>query len=186
MKMSTKELAMGAIMLALATVLSIFTPFKMPLGGSITIASMAPILLFCFFSKPPVAFIVSSVYGLIQTGLSIANVMGWGLTVNTLLGTVFLDYILAYAVLGIVSLFGTKKTYPRFILGAVTAVFVRFLLHFFSGIILFRNWATFDPPELYSLVYNGQFLSVDFGIALAVALAVFYVFKKAYYETSIA
>ena len=182
MKMSIKELAVGAVMVALATVLSIFTPFKMPLGGSITIASMTPILLFCFFSKPSVAFVVSGVYGLIQMGLSIANVMSWGLTINTLLGTVFLDYIFAYAVLGIISLFGAKKTYARFVLGAVAAVFVRFLLHFLSGIILFSTWATFDPPALYSLVYNGQFLAVDFGIALAASLAVFYVFKKAYYE----
>ena len=42
----TKILVEGAVMVALATVLSFIRVFKLPWGGSITLLSMLPIVLF--------------------------------------------------------------------------------------------------------------------------------------------
>ena len=48
MKKNTATLVEGAMMLALAIVLSLITPFKkiLPFGGSITLVSMLPICMF--------------------------------------------------------------------------------------------------------------------------------------------
>ena len=43
--MNTKKLVTSAVMLALASVLSTIKIFQMPLGGSITLLSMLPVVL---------------------------------------------------------------------------------------------------------------------------------------------
>jgi len=46
--MKTKKLVTTAMLIAVATVLSIFQPFQLPFGGGITIASMMPLILLAF------------------------------------------------------------------------------------------------------------------------------------------
>lgn len=41
----TKKLVLSAVLLALATVLSLFKVYQLPLGGSITLLSMLPVCL---------------------------------------------------------------------------------------------------------------------------------------------
>ena len=62
----TKILVEGAVMVALATVLSFIRVFKLPWGGSITLLSMLPIVLFSIRRGVKSGLTVSFVFALIQ------------------------------------------------------------------------------------------------------------------------
>ncbi|MBO5299711.1 MAG: energy-coupled thiamine transporter ThiT, partial [Clostridia bacterium] len=77
---SVKRFAICAVMLALATVLSIFPTIRAPLDGSITVGSMVPIMLISFLYGVRWGLPVSIGYSFIQLLLGISAVASWGLT----------------------------------------------------------------------------------------------------------
>ena len=152
-----------AILLALAVVLSYVKIFQLPFDGSITLFSMLPLCL------------ISIKYG-IKWGLGAAfcyswfqilqgGVFAWGLTPVMLIGSLFLDYILAFTVLGLAGIF-RKKGYLGMVLGIVLVCALRFLVHFLAGVILWANFEEFiafgqswvNRPVLYSICYNGIYM----------------------------
>ena len=160
----TRMLAEGAVMVALATVLSFIQIVKFPWGGSITVLSMLPIAVFSLRYGAKYGFAVSFVFSLIQFGQGIIDgVFGWGLTPIALIGCIFLDYIGAYTVLGIAGIFGNKK-FSGIICGTVLALALRFCFHYLSGVLIFNSfgelWNGFstDNTWLYSLLYNGAYM----------------------------
>ncbi len=165
-----RPLTESAIMIALAFVLSSFPLFKMPMGGSVTLASCVPILLisvkYGLRYGLPTAFLFSATQ-LLQGMDNVA----YGETAGTVAIIVLCDYLIPFSLLGLVSVFrriGTKKL-PRlgYYIGIVTVIVLRFLCHFISGVAVWGQWA----PEgmsapLYSFLYNGSFLLPELGIAL--------------------
>ncbi len=162
-KFSTIQLVEGAVMLALATVLSFIKVFKLPWGGSITLLSMLPICLYSIKYGIGKGLMVSFVYSLIQMFISLGEVMGWGLTKSIFAGCLLLDYILAFTALGVAGI-ARKKGLSGWLLGTVLAMMLRYLFHFLSGVILWKStgkiWSGFSTENyyLYSLVYNGTFM----------------------------
>ncbi|WP_461246608.1 energy-coupled thiamine transporter ThiT, partial [Treponema sp. R6D11] len=162
-KFNTKELVLGAVMLALATILSYIKVYQAPYGGSITLLSMLPIIVFALYSGLGKGLIVSFLYGVIQLYAGGDSPLGWGLTGYTLAMCLLFDYILAFGVLGLAGLFKGKKT-PIVLSGVVFAIFLRFLCHFVSGVTIWANFEQFKfmgksfvNPYLYPLVYNGAY-----------------------------
>lgn len=153
----------GAVMVALATVLSFIKIINLPWGGSITLLSMLPIVIFSLKRGIGHGLIVSLVYALIQFGLGCAEVMGWGLTPAALIGCILLDYILAFTVLGLAGMF-RKHGIPGMICGSVLAMLLRLVCHYISGVVIFGsfgklwNGLTINEPWLYSLLYNGAYM----------------------------
>ncbi len=152
-----------ALMLALAVVLSYIKFWQLPFDGSITLFSMLPICL------------VSIKYGL-KWGLGTAfcyswfqilqgGVFAWGLTPTMLIASLFLDYILAFTVLGLAGLFRSKG-YWGMIAGIALVCVLRFLVHFVAGVVLWANLEEFiafgkewiNRPVLYSICYNGIYM----------------------------
>jgi thiamine transporter len=134
-----------AIFTALATALSIIVIYVMPQGGSITLASMVPIIWLALRRGPKVGLVTAVIYGLIQFAI-----MPYAIDPVQVL----LDYPLAFGVLGLVGFF-TK--YP--IAGTVVGVSLRLVMSFISGVIY---WAPVYAPNLdpyvYSAVYNGSYM----------------------------
>ena len=160
----TRKLTEGAAMVALATVLSYIRVFKLPWGGSITLLSMLPIVIYSIRWGIKPGFAVSFVYSLVQFGQGILDgLFGWGLTPVSLIACILLDYIIAFTVLGIAGLFREKKTGGA-IAGIVLAVFLRFVVHVISGVVIWHSfgslWEGFstDNEILYSLLYNGAYM----------------------------
>ncbi len=160
----TRMLTEGAIMIALATVLSFIQIVKFPWGGSITVLSMLPIAVFSLRYGVKYGFAVSFVFSLIQFGQGIIDgVFGWGLTPMALIGCIFLDYIGAYTLIGIAGIFGNKKPWTV-ICGTLLAVALRFSMHYLSGVLIFHSFGTLwtgfstDNTWLYSLLYNGAYM----------------------------
>ena len=152
-------------MVALATVLSFIRIVKFPWGGAVTVLSMLPIVVYAIRYGVLKGLMVSSVYALIQLGqgILIDGLLGWGLTPVALVSCILLDYVLAFGVLCIAGIFGNKKV-GGMICGVVLAMFLRFSLHYLSGVLIFHSfgelWNGFytENTWLYSLVYNGAYM----------------------------
>lgn len=167
---STRDFLMaisaGGICLALAETLSLIKVFEWPQGGSITPASMLPIILFSLCFGPGWGIGVAFCYSLLQTFIG-----GYILSFPQVL----LDYTVAFTVLGLAGLFAAKKSTRmeetnilrrltlipvwRIVVATFTAIAIRLVSHFFAGIFFY---AEYTPPGQtiwgYSLAYNAAFL----------------------------
>lgn len=154
----------GAVMVALATVLSFIKIINLPWGGSITLLSMLPIVIFSLKRGIGHGLAASFVYSLIQFGQGCAEgIFGGGLTPVALVACIFIDYIFAFTVLGIAGIFRKHGT-PGMIGGSVLAMTLRLVCHYTSGVLIFGsfgelwNGLTINEPWLYSLLYNGAYM----------------------------
>lgn len=94
--MKVKKLVFSALMLALATVLSLIK-IDMPLGGGVTIVSMLPIVIVAMRYNLGWGLAVSFLHGGIQLLLGLDN-LSYANSLSVALAIVFLDYIIAYGV----------------------------------------------------------------------------------------
>lgn len=171
-------LAECGVMIALSVALSFL---KIPLwgnGGSIDFVSI-PILLLAFHLGAGWGIASGAVFGFIKC--LIGGGIGWGI------GSVLLDYVLAYALLGLCGFFKGKGR-TGLMIGTVVGCFGRFVSHFLSGVLLWRIatgeteelfGATFSNSELYSLVYNGSYMLANCIIAFVVLLLIYPLLVKA-------
>lgn len=164
---STKMIAEAGVMIALAQVLSMITLFKMPQGGSITPASMVPIMIFALRWGMGPGTLAGISYGFLQM------IFG-GFVATPLQGA--LDYPIAFAMLGITGLASktfldsgknlTKKLYIKLGMVSFIAILMRLICHVLSGVIFFSEYAGDSNPWIYSIGYNGSFLMVEFIISV--------------------
>lgn len=174
-----QKLTFTAAMLALGTVLSLIKPWTMPYGGSVTIMSMLPIVLVSFRYGIGYGCLISFLYSVIQLGLSLPEVLTWGLTPAVLVGSIFLDYIVPYTLIGLSGVFRRRGMFLQ-LTGITGALVLRFMSHFISGFILWTNMEQFllfgksyvGHPILYSLVYNGTFMLPELLLTLIGAFIV--------------
>ena len=164
MSQKTKLLVEGAAMVALATVLSFIRIIKMPWGGSVTLLSMLPIVIFSIKNGVKNGLIVSFVFSLIQFAQGIMDgLFGWGLTPVSLIACIIIDYLLAFTVLGLAGIF-KENGLNGWIAGTVIAIALRLLMHFISGVVIWHSfgelWGGFSTEStvLYSLLYNGAYM----------------------------
>jgi len=165
-------LCVSAIMLALATVLSLIKIWQFPWGGSITLASMVPIIFVSLAYGPVQGLCVAFLYSWIQFFLDLGSIMGWGLTKEMFIWTVILDYILPFTLIGVAGIF-SRKSSVGMIAGVCTAVALRYASHVLSGAVLWHSagkiWEglVIENEWLYSIVYNACYMLPELIITLA-------------------
>lgn len=162
---TAKTMAVGAMCMALSSVLSLIKLWSMPMGGSITPASMLPLLLFAYCYGVGPGMVLGALYGVMQFLL---DGMAWAA-----LGAIpnLLDYPIAFALLGLAGVFrGSKaKMIASFTLGC----FGRFMASFLSGFIFYGEYAPEGMnPVWYSLTYNGSYMLVECVICIVIGLFV--------------
>lgn len=169
MKETTKKLTTSAVMIALGSVLSILAVFQLPNGGSVTIASMVPVLLIALMYDTKWAIFTSITYSLLQMVLRFSPPPAQDFLSFVLV--VLLDYVIAFGVLGLAGVFYRmmgQKRYAIPLSGAIV-IALRFMCHFLSGILIWRVYAPEGQnPAYYSLVYNGSYLLAELGITIVV------------------
>ena len=138
-KKSVYKLTLSAVFVALATVLSLIEVIRMPLGGSVTLLSMLPIVMISIMFGLKWGFGTAFVYALGQLALGLPEVLTWGLTPAMLIGTVLFDYIIAFTVLGIAGIFA-KKGYT----GICGGVALMLFHHIGKDIPVFRLCEAFN------------------------------------------
>ena len=160
---SAKVIARAGVCIALSFALSYVKIFSMPQGGSITLASMLPIMLFGFSYGPKKGLFVGFIYGMLQAVQTPYIIHP---------AQFLLDYPVAFTMLGFAGVFVRTKlpTQASFALGAIISGSLRYISHVISGVFAFGAYAI-DAGEtdffLYSLLYN-SFVFVDIAIAIAV------------------
>ncbi|WP_101698257.1 energy-coupled thiamine transporter ThiT [Clostridium minihomine] len=179
-KNSTVTLVECALMIALATVLSMLKIFELPQGGSITLASMVPLVLVSYRHGLKwglgTAFVHSLLQMLLQFSAPPAKTLGAFALV------VLLDYVLAFTVLGSASFWGKliRSRTASIAFGAGVAVFLRFICSFLSGILIWQEYAPEGTPVwLYSLVYNGSYMLPELIITSLATVALMKVLNRA-------
>ena len=173
-RVDAKKIAFAGICVAMSFTLAILKVSPVQYGGSITLASFVPILIFAF------------VYGLAD-GLMVGLIHGllnfiedpYILTPATFL----FDYLLAFTSVGLMGLFGKmhrkKNGALPIVLGCVCVFSARFLCHLVSGMIFFSQnqvWVSFPDwamgnAFIYSLIYQAIYIPADAILATATLVA---------------
>lgn len=183
---SLLAISSGGICIAISFVLSLIK-YTMPQGGSITPASMLPIIFFALCFGPAWGFAAAFVFSLLQL------IGGWFVAPVQ----VILDYTLAYTALGLSGFFAAKRSartsetnifrrlrlvpFYRTIVAVVVSMLGRFVFNYISGIVYFGSFAPEGQPAwLYSLVYNGTYLIPEAAITIILLFAI----KGAIYDLS--
>ena len=164
-----KQIAFAGTCVGTSFALSMIKFSPIEYGGSITLASFVPILIYAY------------VYG-VADGLLVGFVHGalnfiehpYILTPATLI----FDYMLAFMSVGAMGFFGKlsrkRKECLPLVLGAICVFALRFLSHLVSGMIFFSAgevWVTFPNwamgnPFIYSLIYQCVYIPADALIAI--------------------
>lgn len=173
-----KILAEAAIMVALSFVLSLVKLWEMPFGGAITLLSMLPVCIVSLRHGLKWGLGAAFVYSVTQALLSGAT--GWGLSITALILCYLLDYIIAFAVLGLAGIFRNGGAKGQ-VLGICFVCLLRFASHYLSGVILWREAGLaygIANPYLYSLLYNGFYMIPETVFTCIAAIYVLKAFKK--------
>lgn len=169
----TKKMVECAIMIAFASVLCVVPLAQLPYGGSITIASMLPIVLISYRRGLLWGTGAGVVFGVIQQLLGLSN-LSYFTTWQSIVAIVLLDYLIAFGVAGLGGAFRRLKLGQReaLLLGAILVSVLRYLCHVVSGATV---WAGLSIPTeaalVYSLIYNATYMVPE---GLVLALAAFY------------
>ena len=154
-----RALTEGAILIALAEILSFLPFYKLPWGGSIDLA-MLPIILACVRWGFGPGMVVATAHAILQTLFEGGIAIGW----QSIVG----DFLLAYMVLGLAGLFRGK-----FVPATIVACVARFLVHYVVGATIWAEYMpesffgmTMTTPWFYSALYNGAYMLPDMVMAL--------------------
>ena len=170
----TKRIAFAGICVSMSFTLAVLKFSFVQYGGSITIASFVPILIYAYVYGPIDGFMVGLIHGLLNFVED-----PYILTPATLI----FDYILAFASVGLMGFFGKMQRKQKgclpIVLGAIAVFSMRFISHLFSGMIFFTQnavwvefpgWATANA-FIYSFIYQCLYVPLDAVIAIAVLIA---------------
>lgn len=171
-KMSdTRSIMYGAISIALSFALSYAKLFKLPQGGSVTFASLLPLMVYCCMFGTRRGLVVCTIYGVLQALQDpfIIHPMQF-----------LLDYPLAFGLIGVSGIFMEKGVFKEkkivaFLLGGIIAVVLRYACHVCSGVFAFADYADLDKygsAIVYSMAYN-SFTFVDMALALVAGSTLF-------------
>lgn len=164
-----RALCEGAILVALAQILSYIKLMELPNGGSLTPA-MFPIILLAVRWGLKQGLLGGFVFGLLQFLFDGGFALGW----QSMLG----DYLVAFTLLGLAGVFCRHKwgIFPGIVLGCTA----RFLTHYVVGATLWAEWMpdeffnmTMTNPWIYSLLYNGSYMLPNMLLALIIATALY-------------
>lgn len=174
---AVRILCESAIMVALATVLSLIKVYEAPYGGSVTLISMAPIIVLSLRRGVRVGLAGGFVYSVIQLLLGLENV-GWVPDAMGIFLCIILDYIIPFTLLGLAGMFRkvqftknkTTNIIIAAILGTIVVCLLRYFCHILSGVVVWYaldlEWYADDPDHIvnrfgawaFSAIYNGSFM----------------------------
>ena len=170
----TRRVAFAGVCVAMSFTLAVIKVSPIQYGGSITLASFVPILIYAYVYGLADGLLVGLIHGLLNF---IED--PYILTPATFL----FDYLLAFASVGVMGLFGKMHRKPRgclpVVLGCIAVFTLRFASHLCSGAIFFMQdavwvdfpaWATTNAFT-YSFIYQCVYVPADALIAIVVMIA---------------
>jgi thiamine transporter len=185
MNTKTKKIATIGVLIALGVILSMITVYKLPYGGSITLAGMVPVVILGYKYGTKWGLFSGFVFSIIQAILGATASQAFAgmydpdnaaKSVVNIIAMALLDYIVAFAVLGLSGMFKNKiKNHTAALsLGAGIAVLLRFAAHFISGVLLWGSYAEWFFTEQMNNAFGQKVLSSFSGTSLAVVYSFVY------------
>ncbi len=165
---TTRMLAEGGVCIALALALSYLKIPIAALGGSIDFV-MVPLIVYAYRWGLLEGLLAGLAFGTLKFFLAGGSAVNWQ--------SMLLDYSVAYAFVGFAGLIRKKKGLLP--VSALIGCIARFLVHFVSGITIYKDYAeaTADffglsvatpGAVLFSVVYNGAYMLPNTIIAVIV------------------
>jgi len=170
-RVNLRALVESALLVAIAFVLSNIILFRMPQGGSVTAISMLPLLMIGLRHGLKWGISAGIVYACLQMLQQFWPPPSG--TIAAYISVVMLDYILAFAMLGLSGLFRNKHN--GILYAAPFCVFLRFLCHFISGAVVWSAYWRDPAAWLFSLIYNGTYIGVELVITTIIAAILYHV-----------
>ena len=176
----TFRLVFSAVMVALATVLSVIPVMALPFGGSVTLFSQVPIIAVSWIFGIPWGLATGFVYSIMQILFGGIGNFSYvqGMLAYTIL--VFADYVVPFTCLGFGGMFKNviKNKYLAAVTGTVLVCVIRFISHFISGATIWTEYApdtVWNAVFAYSASYNASYMIPEtvisaIGICAVVAL----------------
>lgn len=175
-KLNIYALCQSGIFIALATILSFLPVYEMPMGGSVTLASMLPILLIGVKHGYKWGLGASVTYTLIQLiqALIKGNVFIYCQTGGAVIICTLFDYVVPFAILGLSAFAmpkqGKQLNIPKVLATFSVLIFIRFLSHFITGMTIWGQWDDgFWGAFIYSLSYNGSYMLPELIVTVVIA-----------------
>lgn len=178
------RLVTSAVMIALAFVLSFFKFSELPFGGSVTCFSMVPVVLLGIMYGKRWGLACGAINGVLQAlqGAFGSSKAFAGLGTFEVILMCFLDYIAAFAIIGIAGIYISKATKTNDAkklvvmgsLGALTVSVARYIIHIISGAILFGDYAEWFFTEAFVNAMGEWIMSNLSGALLATVYSVIY------------
>jgi thiamine transporter len=173
---SARALAYAGICSAMSYALSYIKLWDMPHGGSITLVSLLPLMLYAYIFGAKKGVFVGFTYGVLQ-----ALQDPWLIHPAQFL----LDYPVAFSAIGLAGLMKNcarlqKLPQVKFTIGACIAGCMRFVCHVLSGTLAFEAYAEGQNALTYSLVYN-SYVFID--VALVIIAAFFVLSSRSFNKT---
>ena len=173
-KRDTKRIAFAGICVAMSFTLAVLKFSPVQYGGSVTLASFVPILIYAYVYGPLDGVLVGFIHGLL-------NFIEDPYILTP--ATFIFDYLLAFMSVGVMGFFGKMQRKEKgclpIVLGCVAVFSLRFISHLFSGMIFFTqnavwvslpNWAM-GNAFIYSFIYQCIYVPLDAVIATAALIA---------------
>lgn len=162
-KWGARDIAYAAMCVAMSFILSSIKLYSMPQGGTITPASLLPIMLYTVAFGPARGLAVGFAYGLLQLlqGAYVVHPM-----------QLLVDYPMAFGALALGGMVNYVKM-PRMLklpVAVVLGYIGRYAMAVLSGAVFFAEYAGEQNAWIYSLVYNISYLGPDCLVCAAVAL----------------
>ncbi len=167
--LDSKGIVYAALCIAMSFALSYIRFLQLPQGGSITLASLLPLMVFSYMYGIRKGVMAGVIYGFLQ----FIQAPWFTHPVQFLL-----DYPIAFGAIGVAGMFKDMKLFEKYpvvqiLLGGIAGVILRYFAHVVSGIFVFGS----GDPENYgavawSFLYN-SFAFGDMAIALAAGCALF-------------
>jgi thiamine transporter len=180
-KFNVERLVVSAVLIALGTVLSLFQPFQLPMGGGITILSMLPVVLIAYRYGIVWGLGSSVIYSVLQMFTGFNTVSAFFLPGDNqqvlwkALLICFIDYVLAYSVLCLGGLFRKSgKPATALCLGGIVGLGARYLCHILSGAVFFGSWAEWWFTDVMGGEFGAAVLEQYSGFALSLFYSVIY------------
>lgn len=185
MNSKTKRLTTTGVLIALGTILSIISVYKLPFGGSITLAGMVPVAILGYKYGVKWGLFSGFVFSLVQMVLGATSSQAFAgmydpenaaASVVKIIAMALLDYIIAFTVVGLSGMFKgkIKNDTLSIALGSGVAVFLRLVAHFASGVILWGSYAEWFFTEQMNNDFGKNILSNYSGTALSAIYSIVY------------
>lgn len=165
---TTKSLVYASVSIAMSFALSYVRFLELPQGGSITFASLLPLMIYSYMFGIRKGVIAGIIYGFLQ----FIQAPWFYHPIQFLL-----DYPIAFGAIGLTAILKEKnllkgKAPLQFSLGALLAVILRYLSHVISGVFVFGSGDPNYGAVAWSFLYNA-FTFADLAVCLVAGVVLF-------------